>query len=173
MGLYDDDKASITSGDILSVGYWQAKFEADRLEQALKTKQPEAAIKGLVPSVISLCDDFLKEYPNHGEVQKWKQKAETIQKKLDPNPPPADFKGNFAHWKDFSYESAWRFSNLAKMAAADEDWGLAHSYASSAIENLVRAAGRMTNWPADAQEWVKTTTPEIEKLDEMVQKKRG
>lgn len=173
MGLYDDDNAAITSGELASVGYWQTRFEAERLEQALKTRQPEAAIARLVPSVINMSADLLKEYPNHADVQKWKLNAETVQKKLDPNPLPADFKGGFVHWNEYAYECAWRFSNLARMAAKEEDWGNAHSYASSAIQNLERATSRMTNWAPEAQEWVKTTLPEMEKLDQMIQKKRA
>ena len=36
----------------------------------------------------------------------------------DPNAPGADFKGNFAHGKDFSYEAGFKHTNRAKIAAA-------------------------------------------------------
>lgn len=38
MGLYDDDNESTTTGDLVDVGYWQAKFEGERLEAALKVR---------------------------------------------------------------------------------------------------------------------------------------
>ena len=46
MGLYDDDKANITSGDVCDVMYWQTKYAHQKLDAALKSRQPEAAIRG-------------------------------------------------------------------------------------------------------------------------------
>ena len=63
MGLYDDDKSAVTSGDVLDVLYWQTKFQYDKLEHALKTKQPEAQFRMLVAGVVNGCNDVLKEYP--------------------------------------------------------------------------------------------------------------
>src|SRR5215216_1736694 len=78
MGLYDDDKQAVTGGDVLDVIYWQTKFSHQKLEAALKTRQPEGAVKGLIPSVINGANDVLKEYPNHADVKGWLENARRI-----------------------------------------------------------------------------------------------
>jgi len=165
MGLYDDDKASVTGGDVLDVIYWQTKFANEKVEHALKTRQPEHPIRLELASLINGCNDVLKTYPNHADVKKWKEKAETIQKKIDPNAASADWKSNFGHFRDFGYEAGWRHYHIAKMAAKDQDWGLAHSHASESVTQLGRAESRMAAWDADVQEWVTSAKSEMEKLD--------
>ena len=172
MGLYDDEKTAITSGDVLDVIYWQTKFAALKLEAALKLRQPEGAIRGILPDIINGCNDVLKTYPNHEDVKKWRDHALDIQKKIDPNAAAADFKSNFAQWRDFSYESGWRFYHLAKMAADAEDWLWAHSHAADAGKQLARALDRMAEWPADVQEWVKSAQTEMAALEEKAAKKK-
>jgi hypothetical protein len=172
MGLYDDDKAAVTSGDVQDVGYWQAKFNAEKLEAALKTRQPEAAVKSIVPGVIQLCDSVLKDYPIHADVKKWKQRAEDIQKKISPNPEPADFTGTFGQWKDYSYEAGWRSYHIAKLAAAAQDWSVCKSHASEAVTQFGRSVDRMANWPADVQTWIKSAKAEAEQLQAEADKKR-
>src|SRR6266478_2030765 len=104
MGLYDDEKEAVTSGDVLDVIYWQTKF---------------AALK------------------------------------FDPNAPSADFKSNFAQWRDYSYEAGWRSYHIAKMAAEDEDWALARTHALEVDTQFKRTIDRMGAWPADVQAWVR------------------
>lgn len=164
MGLYDDDKAAITNGDVQDVIYFQTRFAFMKLEAALKSRQPEAAIKGLIPSVINGANDVLKEYPNHADVKAWKAKAEQIQSKIDPNAPPADFKGDYAHWKDYSYEAGWRSYHIAKMAAAAQDWSVVKMHASEAVTQLGRSADRMATWPEDVKAWVTSARAESEKM---------
>ena len=172
MGLYGDEKKAVTSGDVLDVCYWQTKFAALKLEAALKSRQPEAAIRLLVPDVINSCTDVLKTYPNHEDLKKWRDNALEIQKKIDPNAPPADFKSSFAQWRDYSYEAGWRFYHLAKMAAAADDWGLAHAYASDAGQQFGRTVDRMAEWPKEVQDWVKSAQSEMQGLVEVAAKKR-
>jgi hypothetical protein len=164
MGLYDDDKKSITSGDILDVCYWQTKFAYLKFEAALASRQPETPIRLQTADVVNSTTDVLKEYPNHEDLKKWKAKAEDIAKKIDPNAVPADWKSNFAHWKDYSYEAGWRSYHIAKMAAAADDWGLARSHADEAVTQLTRTVARMEQWPADVQAWVNASKAEMEKL---------
>jgi hypothetical protein len=61
-----------------------------------QSKQPEGYIRPLLPSVINATTDVLKTYPNHEGMKGYKAKAETVQKKVDPNcleaPPKDDFK---------------------------------------------------------------------------------
>ncbi len=172
MGLYDDDKNAVTSGDVLDVIYWQTKFAARKLEAALKSRQPEYAIRGLIPSVVNGCTDVLTTYPNHGEVKQWMDNAQEIEKKIDPNAPPEDFTSAFGQWKDYSYEAGWRFSHLAKMAAQAGDWAGAHSHASDAGQHLGRALDRMAAWPAEVQSWIKSSHAEMQLLQEDAAKKK-
>ena len=164
MGLYDDEKHSVESGDVLDVLYWQTKFASLKFEQALKTHQPEGAIKFLVPDVINSCTEVLKSYPNHRDVIAWRDKALDIQKKIDPNAPSAEFKGNFLEWRDYSYEAGWRSYHIAKMAADDLDWSLARIHADEVVTQFSRTIDRMTQWPEDVQSWVRNSKAEMETL---------
>lgn len=172
MGLYDDDKATVTSGDVLDVGYFQTKFAHLKLEAALKSRQPEAPIAGIVPSVINGATDVLKEYPKHAEVQGWMDNAKRIQGKLSANPEPADFKGDFLHWKDYSYEAGWRSYYIAKAAAAEQNWQMAVMHAKEVITQFTRSIDRMANWPADVQQFIRTSKAEMEKLLEEAEKRK-
>jgi hypothetical protein len=172
MGLYDDDKAAVTGGDVLDVIYWQTKFAHLKLEAALKSRQPEAPIKGIIPSVINGATDVLKEYANHADAKAWLENAKKIQGKISPNPEPADFKGDFAHWKDYSYEAGWRSYHIAKMAVAEQNWGVALEHGREALVQFGRSLDRMAAWPADVQQFVRTAKDEMEKLKEEAASKR-
>jgi hypothetical protein len=172
MGLYDDDKAAITSGDVLDVIYWQTKFSHQKLDAALKSRQPEAAVAGLIPSVINGATDVLKEYANHADVKAWLENAKRIQGKLSANPAPGDFKGDFAHWKDYSYEAGWRSYHIAKMAAAEQNWGVALEHSREVVTQFGRSVDRMAGWPADVQAFVTSAKAEMEKLKEEAAGKR-
>jgi hypothetical protein len=102
MGLYDDDHEAATSGDLLDVIYWQTKFAALQLEAALASRQPEWAIRGILPGIVYGCVGLLQIYPNHAVLRQWLETAQGIEQRIDPNAPPADFKSGFAHWRDFS-----------------------------------------------------------------------
>ena len=162
MGLYDDDNKAVTSGDVLDVVYWQTKFAAMKLDAALATRQPEYPIRLLTAEVVNGCADVLKTFPNHEDVQKWQEKAKAIAAKVDPNAPSADFKSNFAHWKDYAYEAGWRHYHVAKMALADDDKALARSHASEGVKQLTRAVDRMVEWPEDVRAWVTSAKAELE-----------
>lgn len=172
MGLYDDDNAAVTGGDLCDVIYWQTKFSHLKLEAALKSRQPEYAIRGLIPSVVNGAADVLKTYPNHADVKGWSDKAKVIDGKIDPNAAPADFKGDFAHWKDYSYEAGWRSYDMSKMAAATEHWGVALEHAREAITQFGRSKDRMTAWPGDVQQFLVLALAEMEKLRELATSKR-
>ena len=55
--LFEDDK-KITAGDIRNITYWRIKWEMERMEEAIKERQPEGAIAvrvgGLTRSLESL-----------------------------------------------------------------------------------------------------------------------
>ena len=172
MGLYDDDKAGVTGGDVLNVIYWQTKFAHQKLEAALKSRQPEAAVKGLIPSVINGATDVLKEYPNHADAKAWMENAKKIQGKLSANPEPGDFKGDFAHWKDYSYEAGWRSYHVAKMAAAEQNWAVADEHAKEVGVQFGRSVDRMATWPADVQSFIKSSKDEMAALREQAAAKK-
>ncbi len=166
MGLYDDEKEAVTSGDVLDVIYWQTKFATLKFEQALKTHQPEGAIRLLVPDVINSCASVLETFPNHEDVKNWRLRALEIEKKIDPNAPSADFKSNFAQWRDYSYEAGWRSYHIAKMAAEDEDWALARTHALEVDTQFKRTVERMGAWPAEVQAWVRESLQEMQGMAE-------
>ncbi len=164
MGLYDDDMASVTSGDVLDVIYWQTKYGFNMLEAALKSKQDEGEIRMLVASVINGCNDVLKTYPNHADVKAWLDKATMIQGKVDPNSRPGGWRGDFTAWGEQGYEMGWRAAHIASMAVAIQDWDKAKGFGRDAVTYLIRAKDRMANWSADAKAYVEKTLPEMEKL---------
>ena len=168
MGLYDDDNAAVTSGDVLDVIYWQTKFAHLKLEAALAGRQPEGAVKQLTPDVRNGAQDVLGRYPNHAEVKTWLENAKKIEGKITPNAAHADFKADFAHWKDYSYEAGWRSYHVAKMAADVQDFSTADQHAREVITQFGRSLERMgpQNWPADVQQFVKTARSEMERLHE-------
>ena len=162
MGLYDDDNAALTTGDVLDVIYWQTKFAALKLEAALKSRQPESAIRGLIPSLVYGCAEVMRDYPNHTEVRTWRDEAIGVEKKISPDAPPAGFKSDFAYWQDYSYESAWRFYHLAKMSEKMESMTMARAYATDAAKQLGFASSKMSEWPAEVQEWVRSAKTEMQ-----------
>lgn len=164
MGLYDDDNAAITSGDLADVIYWQTKFAHLKFEAALKSRQPEYAIRGLIPSVVNGAVDVLKTYPNHAEVKAWHDKAKAIEPKIDPNAAPADFRADFAHWKDYAYEAGWRSYHMAKASHAIQDNRVALDHAKEVVTQFGRAKDRMAAWPADVQQFINSAHEEMSKL---------
>ncbi|HYE20577.1 MAG TPA: hypothetical protein VEA69_19165 [Tepidisphaeraceae bacterium] len=171
MGLYDDDNAAVTSGDVLDVVYFQTKFAQLKLDAALKSRQPEHAVGSLIPSVINGAEDVLKTYPNHAEVKGWVENGKKLQGKISSTATPEDFKADFAHWKDYSYEAGWRSYHVAKMAFAAQKLDQARQHASETITQFGRSQDRMTNWPADVQQFVKSAKAEMEQLLEQIKAK--
>jgi hypothetical protein len=75
----------MTSGPIASRDYWESKFNADQLEQAIKDRQPEGAIAWQLISATQLVDDLLKKYPNHRKLQIWHDRFAAVQKQIGDN----------------------------------------------------------------------------------------
>src|SRR6185295_18194179 len=82
--LYGDGK-DVTTGDLNSQDYWWSKFDAMMLEEAVKQHQPEGRIGLQLVSYIKRLDDLQKKYPKHVEIKKWKERAEEVRSKIDPN----------------------------------------------------------------------------------------
>jgi len=171
MGLYDDDKAEMTSGDILDVIYWQTKFAFNKFKAAMAAKQPEGDIRFTLIDVVSGCEDLLKTYPKHNDIQAWLAEAKKIQAKVNPESMPVGWRGDFEAWGQNSYEMAWRAAPIARMAMAIEDYTQAASFGRDAVTYLNQAKERMANWSADAKKFVETTLPEMEQLVEKAGKR--
>lgn len=168
MGLYDDDKAELAGGDILDVIYWQTKFAFTKFKAALASKQPEGDIRFTLIDVVSGCEDLLKTYPKHAELQSWLAEAKKIQAKVNPESMPQGWRGDFEAWGQNSYEMAWRAAPIARMAMAIEDYDQAASFGRDAVTYLTQARERMSTWSADAKTFVETTLPEMEQLVEKI-----
>lgn len=108
---------------------------------------------------------MLQRYPNHAEVKGWADHAKMIQSKCSENPDPADFKADFAHWKDL-VRGGLAVVHIAKMAAAAQDTSMAKMHAREVVTQFGRSLDRMgpQNWPADVQEFVKNAKAEMEKM---------
>ena len=173
MGLYDDDNAAITSGDISNKEYWYAKFFSTKVDEALKTRQPEGAIKDLLPEAIKAYDELLKTFSNHDDVKKWKEKAASIQGKINPKAEWARFKTDF-HWDDNSFMHGWVEYNWSKLATSKSEWDIVYEQARAAHNHLGEygAQKNMKGWPADIQKWITDADAECDKMWEESRKHR-
>ena len=168
MGLYDDDNAAITSGDQNSEAFWWARCYSNAFDEALKSRQPEGAIKDFLPKLFEALDTALKTYPAHDQLKAAKEKATKIQGKIDPNASYASWKPDFA-WGAGSgdsdkYLAWWVAFHHAKSAAAAGDWENAYEkakYCSFRAGDIVEARF-MGKWPADVQKFLTDTATECE-----------
>lgn len=165
MGLYDDDNAAITSGDQNQKEYWYAKAHAEKLELALKTRQPEGAIKDFLPTAIAAYEEALKTYSGHEDLKKWKEKAIAIQSKVNANAEWARWKADF-HWAEDVFMHGWVELNWARLAKTAGDWNTVYEQARSAGNHLgdYGAQKHMKGWPADIQKWITDGKAEADAL---------
>ncbi len=173
MGLYDDDLAAVTSGDISNKEYWYAKFTSQKVDNALKTRQPEGAIKDYLPEAIKAYDAALKTYPNHEDIKKWKEKAVSIQGKINPKADWASWKSDF-YWADGAFENGWALYHWAKFAMQNNEWDVVYEQARSAHNSLGEygAQGKMKGWPEDVQKWIVDADTDAQKIWEESRKHR-
>jgi hypothetical protein len=173
MGLYDDENAAVTAGDLADVIYWQTKFAHLKLEAAVRTRQPERAVGALVAEVTAGAADLLRTFPNHREVAAWRDRALAVAERIDPTAAPANLRPDFGHWTDYAYESGWRSYHMAKSAVAVGDARVALAHAREAVAQLTWAEGRMADWPVDIRQFVKLARPEMAKLVQQVRPPRS
>ncbi len=121
MGLYDDDDAAVTKGDICDIDYWNAKAFSTALDEALKTRQPESKIGMLIGDAIKQYDKALETYSNHEDLLAWKAKAEEIKGKIDPDARHENYKADFP-WANNNYWQGWAALRHARMAKEASDW---------------------------------------------------
>jgi len=171
MGLYDDDKTDMKTGDICDINYWQLKFNNMKLQAILKAKQPEGDVRYTILDVTRGAEDLLKEYPNHEEIKAWQASAQKINAKVDQGSQQQGFRGDCEAWGQHSYYMAWSTCGVAKMALDAQDFDKAKGFGQDCVKYLGQAKGFMTNWAPDIKEWVNKTLPEMEKLVEDAKKR--
>jgi tetratricopeptide (TPR) repeat protein len=172
MGLYDDDNAAVTTGDLALRDYWRAKFNDMMLDQALKSKQSEGAIGYALIGAIQLLDELLKTYPNHEDLKRWKQKAVTIQGKIGPNFSRSDsFTANCV-WNQHSYQEAYVGYHCGQLFGQQNNWPEARDCFRTAAQKLEFLQDKVDLWPAENAAWVKEKKAEVERLRDEAGKKK-
>ena len=169
-GLYGDDAAKVTSGDIDDQDYWWTKFDMMMLDLAMQQRQPEGAISLALASTINRLDELVKKYPNDDELKAWQKKAKDIDAKIDPN---ARNKGTSFNpgcpWDEANFAQIWVNLNHASMkveAKEDNDaLGLLQNVERN-LEIMLRP-DRMKDYPEELRKWVQDAKP---KADAMVAK---
>jgi hypothetical protein len=172
MGLYDDDNAAVTEGDQNNKEFWYARAYAEALDMALKQKQPEGAIKDFLKEVIKAQDEALAIYPQHAGLKKAKEKAENIQKKINPNADWASWKTGWP-W-DTPFVHGWVEYNWSKTAKGAGDWSTVYDQSRAADNHLgdYGAKKHYNGWSDDLKKWVDNAHTEMTTLWEESRKHR-
>ena len=171
LGLYASDATAMTKGPIKSRDYWQSKFNAEQLEEAIKEHEPEGAIALQLISALDLVNGLLKQYPNHEELKAWNARFLQVQKQIgDHFDRSAEFKPGCL-WNADSYIQAYVGYNTAKTALADNDQELAFEMSGLALGkvNYLTAASDsdpMADYPEAARGWIRGIKGELEKIHE-------
>jgi hypothetical protein len=167
MGLYDADNKAVTAGDLKVLDYWRAKFNAEMLEQAIKTRQPEGVIGLELVGAISLLDDLRKTYPAHEGLKAWRERAAAVQAMIDPN---ASRSGSFdgrCLWNEHSYREAYVGYHCGQCADAEGDHTFAADCYKTAAQKLgylqrrIEEGERVENWSPEAIAWVSDTAAAV------------
>jgi len=177
MALYSDNEQA-TNGDLRVRDYWRARFNAEQLELAIQTRQPEGRIGFELIGAISVLDDLLKAYSNHENLKKWRDRAMAVQKEVDPNADrQAPFTGRCL-WLEHSYREAYVGYHCGKLFQDNLEFGEAFDCFRTAGQKLEFLQKRLdTNdhvdgWPTDAVAWIRDISPEVEQLRDDTAKKR-
>jgi hypothetical protein len=175
--LYASDSTSVKGGDLLDRDYWRAKWDATRLDEAIKERQPEGAILIAVIGQIQLLDELSKTYPNDQDFKTWKAHAVEIQGKIDPNANRRDGFKPGSLWNEINYREAYVNVNYAKVAIDKKDWAAAHDGLNYAQRNLdplvdrIKKDDRVSAWPDGAAKWVQDSQAEVGKMNAQVRAK--
>ncbi|MFO0569386.1 MAG: hypothetical protein U0263_27250 [Polyangiaceae bacterium] len=73
---------SATGGELANHNYRFAKARASKLNEALELRRPEDEVASHVAAIGKWTARALAKYPNHGELRQWRERAESIRKKL-------------------------------------------------------------------------------------------
>jgi hypothetical protein len=172
--LYDSDATAVTGGPLLDRDYWRANWDAMRLEDALKERQPEGAMLIAVISQVQLLDELIKKYPNHEDLKKWKARADAIKAKIDPDANRQEQFKPGCLWAEGNYKEAFVNVNYAKVAIDHQDWAAAHDGLNYADRNLgflrkrIKDDDRVNAWPQGAADWVTASSADVAKMTDLV-----
>jgi hypothetical protein len=168
-GLYANEAASMTTGPIKSRDYWQSKFNAEQLEQAIHDHQPEGAIAMQLISAVQLVDGLLKQYPNHKELHAWHDRFVQVQQQIGDNFNRMDEFKPGCLWNSDTYMQAYVGYNTAKTALADNDQELAFLMSGLALEKvnyLTESDDHMADYPEATKAWIRQIKPELQQINE-------
>ena len=172
-GLYGDEAKNATSGELNDQDYWWAKFDAMMLDIALKQHQPEGRIGLNLASSSKRLDDLAKKYPKHEEIQKWKQHAEEVQSKIDPNADRGKPFGPECPWDESNFAQLWVNLHWARVAFDAKDYTTALSCLQNVVQNyeIMLRPDRMKDYPEELRKWVADSKPEADNLYKAVKEK--
>jgi hypothetical protein len=172
-GLYGDEAKNTTSGELNDQDYWWTKFDAMMLDIALKQHQPEGRIGLNLASSSKRLDDLAKKYPKHEEIQKWKQHAEEVQSKIDPNADHGKPFGPECPWDESNFAQLWVNLHWARVAFDAKDYTTALSCLQSVMQNyeIMLRPDRMKDYPEELRKWVVDSKPEADNLYKAVKEK--
>ncbi len=163
MGLYDDENAGVTGGDAEAEEYWQAKAQGAKLDGALETEQPWDAISGWLPDAINAFEAALKIYPNHRELQSWKEKALSVQSEHKTD-KPGTWKSGFP-WRQPAFLKGWSSFYRSKWARTQTDWRTVGEQARKARSQWEKCYN-VHEWPQEKQKFLEDGLKEAVELSD-------
>jgi hypothetical protein len=174
VGLYEDDTKDLKKGELNDQDYWWAKFDDMMLDLAIKQRQPEGRIGVNLASSIRRLQDLAKKYPKHEEIKKWKEKAEAVDAKIDPNANRSTGFNPGCPWEEANYAQLWVNWHWANAAAKVNDYNTAYSCMQNVMQNyaIMLKPDRMKEYPEDLRKWVEDNKPKADKFWAEVKAKR-
>lgn len=172
-GLYAEEDAKVTAGDLHDQDYWWAKFDAMMLEEAIRTRQPEGHIAMDLVSSLRRLESLSRKFPDHADIQKWKARAQEINEKIDEDKDRhTPYKPGFI-WNESNFAQAWVNWHWAQVANKQNDAQQAKGLLTNVIQNLelLSKPGRMANYTDENRTWVEETLPKAKKLHAELAKK--
>jgi hypothetical protein len=167
-GLYADKNkdSELTKGDIANQDYWFAKFDNMMLDLAIDQHQPEGKIGLELVSSIERLKKLSEQYPKHEEIKKWKEHAEEVQKKIDPNAPRNVSFNPGCPWDESNFAQLWVNWHYGKMLYEAKDYNLANTMFSNVAQNyeIMLKKDRMKEYPEDLRKWVEDSKAEFDKM---------
>jgi len=174
-GLYADDAKNVEKGELNNQDYWWTKFDMMMLDLAIKQRQPEGRIGLNLASTLRRLDDLVKKYPKHEEIKKWKEHAEEIERKIDPNASRGTYFNPGCPWEEANFAQLWVNYHWARAAVKENDYNTALSCMQNVMQNyeIMLKPDRMKNYPDDLRKWVEDTKPDADKFYKEIKAKRG
>jgi hypothetical protein len=171
--LYGDEGKDVKSGDLNDQDYWWTQYDMTMLDLCLKQHQPEGKIGLELASTTRRIDDLVKKYPQHAGLKQWKQHADEVVAKIDPNASRGESFKPGCPWDQSNFGQAWVNWRHAQMQLAAKDEEHAFGLLQNVKQNfdILLKPGRMDDYPADLRKWVTDTNVELNKIYEPLRQK--